>query len=157
MLFTSPVNHYVTPKFYQESKPLTGKVVPTWNYAAAQVYGRAKIYHDASSTETKAFLAKQIRDLSDHAERSVFGFTGQDGRENAWMVDDAPERYIELLTKNIVGVEIVIERLEGKFKMSQEMGKGDMDGVVEGFEGLESDIGLGMAGVVREVNRRKES
>ena len=66
VLFTSSTQHYITPKFYTATKPDTGKVVPTWNYAGAQVYGRAKIFWDAQSIETQAFLDKQIHDLSQH-------------------------------------------------------------------------------------------
>ncbi|KAI2641562.1 putative FMN-binding domain-containing protein [Hypomontagnella submonticulosa] len=149
VLFNSPVHHYVTPKFYVETKPSTGKVVPTWNYAAAQAYGRARVYYDSKSEESKNFLSKQIRDLSQYAETSIMGYTGID-KPGPWKVSDAPERYIELLQKNIIGIEISIERLEGKFKMSQEMGQGDTDGVIKGFKRLESEIGNEMARVVEE-------
>ncbi|KAI0835959.1 transcriptional regulator PAI 2-type [Hypoxylon sp. FL0890] len=156
VLFNSPVHHYVTPKFYTETKPDTGKVVPTWNYAAAQVYGRAKVYYDSKSAETKDFLSKQIRDLSQYTETSIMGYTGVD-KPGPWKVSDAPERYIELLQKNIIGIEISIERLEGKFKMSQEMGQGDVDGIVEGFEKLDTEIGTEMAKLVQERRDLKAS
>ena len=58
------------------------------------------------------------------------------GYEKPWSVDEAPERYIELLKKNIIGVEVLITRLEGKWKMSQELREGDREGVVEGFRKL---------------------
>ncbi|KAI0008438.1 putative transcriptional regulator [Xylariaceae sp. FL0662B] len=153
VLFTSPVQHYVTPRFYVDTKPATGKVVPTWNYAAAQAYGRARIYFDARADETAAFLGRQIDDLSRYCETAVMGHTGAaegQGRPEPWAVADAPERYVELLRRNIIGVEIEIERLEGKFKMSQEMGAGDARGVVEGFRGLGSAVGRRMAEVVEE-------
>ena len=76
VLFTVAAHHYVTPKFYAEMKPRTGKVVLTWTYAAAQVYGRAKIYHHAKSDETANFLSTQKDDLSRHAETSLMGYTG---------------------------------------------------------------------------------
>ncbi|OTA55870.1 hypothetical protein K449DRAFT_357011 [Hypoxylon sp. EC38] len=156
VLFNSPVQHYVTPKFYTETKPGTGKVVPTWNYAAAQVYGRAKVYYDSKSADTKAFLSKQISDLSQYAETSIMGYTGN-GKPGPWKVSDAPERYVELLQKNIIGIEITIERLEGKFKMSQEMGQGDSDGVIKGFSSLGSEIGTEMAKLVEERRDLKAS
>ena len=157
VLFNSPVHHYVTPKFYTETKPSSGKVVPTWNYAAAQVYGRAKIYYESSSDETTAYLSKQIRDLSQHAEESVMGYTGTGNKSGAWKVSDAPERFIHLQQKAIIGIEIAIDRLEGKFKMSQESCPGDREGVIEGFEALGSEVGLQMAAVVRERGDLKES
>ncbi|KAF9487294.1 hypothetical protein BDN71DRAFT_1485348 [Pleurotus eryngii] len=123
IIFTAQ-HHYVTPQFYTETKPSTGKVVPMWNYAAAQVYGRARIYFDSTSEETSEFLGQQIADLTRHAETSVMGY-----------------RYIDILKKNIIGIEIEVVRLEGKFKMSQEMGKGDREGVISGFHGLQNDIG----------------
>lgn len=159
VLFNAPVQHYVTPKFYTQTKPETGKVVPTWNYAAAQVYGRARIYYDANSSDSAGFLGKQIHDLTQHAEQSVMGYTGVDGKPSGWSVDDAPERYIQLLQKAIIGIEITVERLEGKFKMSQELAKGDREGVVRGFEALgsESHTAARMAEVVKERGELKDS
>lgn len=151
VVFTSPTHHYVTPKFYTETKPATGKVVPTWNYAAAQVYGKAKIYYE-NDDETSQYLGKQISDLSHHNE-TLMGHTGGE-RPAEWKVTDAPERFIELLKRNIIGIEIEVTKLEGKFKMSQESTEGDRDGVVKGFEGLGSEVGDGMARIVRERGKR---
>lgn len=150
ILFTAATQHYVTPKFYVETKPATGKVVPTWNYAAVQAYGRARVYHDAKSPEAVAFLSKQIRDLSQHAEASVMGYDGAEGRPGAWQVSDAPDRYIELLRNAIIGIEIKIDRLEGKFKMSQEMGEGDRQGVIEGFRKMDSEVGRDVGELVKQ-------
>jgi transcriptional regulator len=157
ILFNSATQHYVTPKFYTETKPSTGKVVPTWNYAAAQVYGRAKIYFDTKSEETGSFLSKQLDDLSQHAETSIMGYDGANGKPGAWRPSDAPERYIELLQKSIIGIEIVIDRLEGKFKMSQESTPGDRDGVVEGFTNLGSEVGHNMAQIVKQRAELKDA
>lgn len=149
ILFNSPVAHYVTPNFYRETKPATGKVAPTWNYAAVQVYGRASIYHDASCPETDSFLSRQLQDLSRLTETEVMGYTGEEGREEPWRVDEAPERYIAMLKKNIVGIRVEIERIDGKFKMSQERPVGDREGVVQGFRGLGTAVGEEMAEMVR--------
>ncbi|XP_014561402.1 hypothetical protein COCVIDRAFT_86714 [Bipolaris victoriae FI3] len=157
VLFTAAAHHYVTPKFYTETKPDTGKVVPTWNYAAAQVYGKAKIFFDSKAPETGAFLTKQIHDLSEHAEASIMGFDGKEGRQDAWKVRDAPESYIGLLQKAIIGIEIKIDRLEGKFKMSQESTKGDREGVVKGFLALESEVGSEMASLVKARGELKDA
>jgi transcriptional regulator len=58
VLFTATSHHYVTPKFYTETKPVTAKVVPTWNYSAVQGYGRATLYFDSKSDVTSEFLSK---------------------------------------------------------------------------------------------------
>lgn len=157
VVFTAIPQHYVTPKFYVETKPTTAKVVPTWNYAAVQAYGRATIYFDSHAEETSEFLSKQIDALSRHTETSVMDYTGKEDRPGPWKVSDTPERYIELMKKNIIGIEIEITKLEGKFKMSQEMRKGDRDGVVEGFKKLGSDVGDAMACLVRERSNLKEA
>ncbi len=157
VLFTPPSQHYVTPKFYTETKPSTGKVVPTWNYAAVQAYGRAKIYWDHKSDESIGFLSKQISDLSEHAETSIMDYTGTAGRPGSWKVSDAPERFIELLQTNIIGIEIQLERLEGKFKMSQEMSVNDRQGVIEGFANLETETGRAISEMVKKRSDLKES
>ncbi|CAI6096054.1 hypothetical protein V2G26_007830 [Clonostachys chloroleuca] len=154
VIFTAQ-HHYVTPKFYTETKPSTGKVVPTWNYSAAQVYGRAKVFFDSKSGETSSFLGKQISDLTLHAETSVMGYTGGD-RPKDWKVTDAPENFINILKKNIIGIEIEIDRLEGKFKMSQEMGKGDREGVIQGFHDLQNDVGQKISDTVKARGELKD-
>ncbi|EFY90195.1 transcriptional regulator, putative [Metarhizium acridum CQMa 102] len=157
VLFTAAPSHYVTPQFYTETKPSTGKVVPTWNYAAVQVYGKASIYYDSKSDETSNFLTRQITDLTNHTEISIMDYTGQNGRPDQWKVTDAPDRYIELLKKNIIGIEVTIDKLQGKFKMSQEMSKGDRDGVVRGFARLESDVARAVSEVVQERSEMREA
>ncbi|KAJ5738742.1 hypothetical protein N7493_001897 [Penicillium malachiteum] len=156
VLFTGPHHHYVTSKFYTETKPATAKVVPTWNYAAVQVYGKATIYFDSSKPETSSFLSQQLRDLSGQCESSIMGYTGQDGNPEPWSVSDAPERYIEIMKKNIIGIDISIESIGGKFKMSQEMGIGDRKGVIEGFSNLGTDTGLHIAEMVKERGEMKD-
>jgi transcriptional regulator len=149
VLFNAPHHSYVTPKFYTKSKPEDGKVVPTWNYAAAQVYGTATVYTDSKADSTIQFLHKQIRDLSNKAETEIMR------HEKPWSVDDAPERYIELLRKNIIGIEIKVTSLGGKYKMSQEMGEEDREGVAQGFEGMQTESGDWIAKTVRERGHRK--
>ncbi|OQE25201.1 hypothetical protein PENSTE_c006G01274 [Penicillium steckii] len=157
ILFTAQHHHYVTPKFYTETKPATGKVVPTWNYAAAQVYGKATIYYDSAAAETSNYLQRQIQDLSQMCETSVMGHTGQEGKPGAWQVTDAPDRYIDIMKKNIIGIEVSIESIGGKFKMSQELGQGDRQGVIEGFNNLGSDVGTNLAGLVKERGEMKDA
>lgn len=144
VLFTGPVQHYVTPKFYTTTKPATGKVVPTWNYEAVQAYGRVTVYPSTTSTIAEKFLTNAIVDLT-HQSELAMDYDGQDDRPKEWQVDDAPDRFIGLLKKSIVGISVEITHLGGKFKMSQEMGGGDREGVVNGFESLGNDA---MAGSV---------
>ncbi|KAJ2986082.1 hypothetical protein NUW58_g5201 [Xylaria curta] len=157
VLFTANAQHYVTPKFYTETKPASGKVVPTWNYAAVQAYGRAKIYWDHKSEESVAYLSKQVSDLSEHAETSVMGYTGTAGKPGSWKVSDAPERFIEILRTNIIGIEIQLDRLEGKFKMSQEMSVNDRQGVINGFANLGTETGQQVSEIVKQRSDLKES
>lgn len=158
VLFNGPYHHYVTPKFYVKTKPDSGKVVPTWNYSAVQAYGKIRIYCDSKSDETGTFLQRQVEDLSRHAETSIMGYTGGGGGEKptAWAVSEAPVPYIEILKKNIIGIEIQIDRLQGKFKMNQEMSREDREGVIQGFMSLETEVGEGMARTVKERGDLKD-
>jgi len=156
VLFTSPIAHYVTPKFYVETKPSTGKVVPTWNYAAIQAYGKISIFADSSKPESKAFLAKQLDDLSHLCEQDLMGYDGKEGRAEGWTVKESPESYVGLLKKAIVGVEIEVHTLQGKWKMSQELGEKDREGTVNGFEKLGEGIGCEMAALVKERGCMRE-
>ncbi|KAJ5939717.1 hypothetical protein N7466_002851 [Penicillium verhagenii] len=147
VIFNGPVNHYVTPKYYKETKPKTGKVVPTWNYEAVQVYGRAKIYIDTKTTEFTEFLTKQLSDLSSHAETSHLQLN-PNNQDSPWEVSDAPKSYINLLQKNLVGIEIEIGSIAGRFKMSQEKCLGDRNGVIEGFKELGTTTGAQVSDLV---------
>lgn len=155
VLFNGPVHHYVTPKFYVETKPSTGKVVPTWDYSAVQIYGLATLHFDTSVASTGSYLTTQINDLSRQSEEEIFGFTGENGRAKAWTVDEAPESYVNVMKKAIIGIEIEITRMEGKFKMSQELAEGDRKGVIEGFRKLDTDLGREIAATVKERSEMK--
>ncbi|KAJ5735430.1 uncharacterized protein N7483_000555 [Penicillium malachiteum] len=141
-------DHYDPPKFYVETKPDTRKVVPTWNYSAVQVYGKLSLYYDSKTPEAGAFIAQQIHDLSSHTEKSIMGYTGGD-RPEAWTVDEAPERYVDLLKRNIMGIEIQVKKIQGKFKMSQEMRSGDREGVVKGFQSMGTETGTAISEMVK--------
>lgn len=150
IVFNGPGEHYVTPKFYTATKPSTGKVVPTWNYTAAQVYGRATIYFDANSADTDAFLTRLLADLTRQSEEDIMKF------EKPWTVEDAPESYIRVMKKAIVGIQVRVDRLEGKFKQSQERPVGDREGVIQGFEDMGTDAAMEMARLVRERGLLKD-
>jgi predicted FMN-binding regulatory protein PaiB len=147
VLFNEPAHHYVTPKFYVDTKPSTGKVVPTWNYAAVQVYGKLSVYYDTKDQSTDEFLSNAVADLSRFAETQVMGY------DKPWRVEDAPGNYVDLLKKAIIGIEIEITEMGGKWKMSQEMKGADNQGVEDGFNALGTDLGRQMAEMVR--SRRK--
>ena len=108
---------YVSPSWYA-SKAEHGRVVPTWNYTTAHVYGRLVIHDDP------AWLDRQVRRLTGVHEA---------GFDHPWSVDDAPGRYIAGQLRAIVGVELVITRIEAKAKLSQNRPEADVDGVVAGL------------------------
>lgn len=116
---------YITPSWY-ETKRETGKVVPTWNYAIVQVRGHVRVIEDT------AWLAEQIRDLTGVHEAP---------RAEPWQVSDAPERFIEAQLKGIVGMEIDIAEISGKWKVSQNRPLGDRVGVAEGLPST-SEMGV---------------
>ena len=144
-------------------------MVPTWNYAAVQVYGRLRVHHSLKPDATEAtgaFLSKQLDDLTDQNEQRRFRKEGAvtevegcvgEGEKKGWKVSDAPSSYVELLKKGIVGLEIEITRIEGRFKLSQEtkgVDEGDWRGVVDGFNALGTEDGRVMAKMVEERGKK---
>ena len=125
---------YISPAWYA-TKREHGRVVPTWNYITAHVYGPLVIHDDV------AWLEALVRRLTEHYEAS---------RSEPWSVDDAPVAYFAGQLKAIVGIEILIDRIEAKAKLSQNRSDTDMDGVIEGLE-ERGDAGLAQA--VRRVHR----
>jgi transcriptional regulator len=108
---------YVTPSWYA-SKRAHGRVVPTWNYATVHTWGRPRVIEDA------AWLRRQIADLTALREKS---------RAEPWAVSDAPEPFVAAQVQALIGVEIPIARIEGKWKMSQNRPEPDRAGVIAGF------------------------
>ncbi|KAH6915784.1 transcriptional regulator PAI 2-type [Coprinopsis sp. MPI-PUGE-AT-0042] len=151
VLFNAPIQSYVTAKFYVETKPATGKVVPTWQYAAVQVYGRARIFWEHNNSDSNEFLQQQLEDLTTEQEAKVA--VAQD--EERWQVSDAPVNHVEQEKKRIVGMEIKITKIEGRFKLGQEVGDGDWMGVVEGFKALGTEQGHAMARAVEERGKNR--
>jgi transcriptional regulator len=132
------VDHYVTPSWYP-SKQEHGRVVPTWNYIAVHVRGRSRILQE--STE----LLAHLKELTAASEAAF---------EIPWTLDDAPPDFIAGLTASIVGLEIAIETIEGKYKLSQNRTDRDRAGVIAGLEALGSSTSLEMAAIMRK--RRDE-
>lgn len=112
-------DHYITPSWYPQ-KAVDGKVVPTWNYAIVQARGPARITEDA------AWLHANVSALTDQHEGR---------RARPWAVSDAPDVFIAGQLKGIVGIEIAITALDGKFKASQNRAEADRAGVAEGLLG----------------------
>ncbi|HUE63426.1 MAG TPA: FMN-binding negative transcriptional regulator [Rhizomicrobium sp.] len=121
-IFLGP-HAYVSPNWYP-SKAATGKAVPTWNYITVHAKGRIRWMQDAD------WLRAHVTRLSE---------THEHRRADPWKVSDAPESYIETMLRGIVGFELEIARLDGKYKLTQNRDEADRDGVRAALEreGLE--------------------
>jgi transcriptional regulator len=108
---------YISPSWYA-SKTEHGRVVPTWNYSVVQLTGRARVHEDT------AWLEAAVDDLVERHESH---------RTAPWRTSDAPARYIQGQLRAIVGIEITVERVEGKAKFSQNRSSADRQGVVDGL------------------------
>jgi transcriptional regulator len=123
---------YITPSWYA-TKQVSGEVVPTWNYATVHARGRLRVIDDG------AWLRNHLEQLT----------RGQEARfAQPWAVDDAPANYTERLMRGLVGIEIAITRLEGKWKVSQNRPAEDRAGVIAGLRALGDDSALAMADLV---------
>jgi transcriptional regulator len=109
---------YVSPSWYA-AKREHGRVVPTWNYLIAHVYGELVVHDDVE------WLRALVARLTSRNETA---------RPDPWSVDDAPEAFIEGQLRAIVGVELRIARIEGKAKLSQNRSAADRAGVVAGLK-----------------------
>ncbi|HEX3697627.1 MAG TPA: FMN-binding negative transcriptional regulator [Polyangia bacterium] len=116
VIFNGP-DHYITPSWYA-TKQKTGRVVPTWNYVVVHAYGRPRFIDD------EQWLRQHVEQATQHHES---------GRDNPWQVSDAPDDYVSKLIGNIVGVEIPISRLSGKWKLGQNRPDADRQGMVDGL------------------------
>lgn len=115
-IFHGP-DSYITPSWYA-TKQETGKVVPTWNYAVVHAYGTLRIIDDP------VWIRAQLEALTAHNEACF---------AHPWSVADAPHDYTEKLIGTIVGFEIAITRLTGKWKVSQNQPAQNQAGVIEGL------------------------
>lgn len=116
VIFQGP-QAYITPSWYK-TKQVTGKVVPTWNYVMVQVRGVARIFEDAT------WLRGQVDELTD---------THEAAHETPWHTSDAPEPFVTAQLRGIVGIEIPVTAIEGKWKMSQNRNEDDRNGVAAGL------------------------
>ncbi len=117
---------YISPGWYP-SKQEHGKVVPTWNYAVVHAQGTPV------AVQEPAALRAIVERLTDRHEAA---------RPHPWQVGDAPDDYIARMLENIVGIEVPVERLVGKWKVSQNRSAADRSGVVAGLAGLDDPMAM---------------
>jgi transcriptional regulator len=116
IVFQGP-HSYITPSWYP-SKAEHGKVVPTWNFVMVQARGTPQVMDDVD------WLREQVGQMTANLESQ---------RAEPWSVSDAPEDFIATQLRAIVGVEIPIRSLEGKWKISQNRSEADRQGVIQGL------------------------
>jgi transcriptional regulator len=130
-IFQGP-QHYISPNWYA-SKREHGKVVPTWNYAIVHARGPMKWIHDRQWLRT--FLDEITK-------------THEQTQTHPWQVTDAPADYIERMLEAIVGFEIPISSIAGKWKLSQNRSAADRAGVIAGLNATPSDDARSMASLI---------
>jgi transcriptional regulator len=108
---------YISPSWYA-AKAEHGKVVPTWNYTAVHLSGTVRVHEEAE------WVRRAVTELTD---------THEQGREHPWQVTDAPSAFIDGQLRGIVGLEITVDRVEGKAKLSQNRSEADQAGVIDGL------------------------
>lgn len=129
------VDRYITPNWYA-TKQTTHEVVPTWNYALAQVRGELIVHDDEKWVRGQAGKLTRMAEATEPAP---------------WKMSDAPRAYTDGMLANIVGIEIPIRSLTGKIKASQNRLPEDAAGVVEGLRARGSDADLAMAELIERA------
>ena len=117
VMFMGP-SAYITPSWYP-GKHQHGKVVPTWNYVTVHAHGMARAMEDT------CWILDVLNRLTD---------TQESQRTEPWKVSDAPSAYIDKMLRAVVGIEITIDRVEGRLKVSQDENEQDRRGTVEGLQ-----------------------
>ena len=123
---------YISPSWYA-TKQETGKVVPTWNYTVVHAYGSLRIIDDASWVRT------QMEALTTHNEAAF---------PEPWAVSDAPEDFTDKLIEVVIGIEMVITRLSGKWKVSQNQPPQNQSSVIQGLNASGQNEAVTMAALV---------
>lgn len=124
---------YVSPTWYP-GKAENGKAVPTWNYAVAHAYGSLRVRDDA------VWLHAHLDALTRHHEAAL---------PEPWHLSDAPQDYIDKMMAAVVGIEIVITRLLGKWKVSQNQPAQNQAGVIQGLRARADAQSLAMAELIK--------
>jgi transcriptional regulator len=132
-IFSGP-QHYITPTWYPE-KQESGKVVPTWNCVVVHAYGHLRVIEDSQWLMAHLHSLTKIHEADSPAP---------------WKIEDAPADYIASQIKGIVGLEMVIDRLEGKWKVSQNRSEQDRNGVANGLAELNTTDSLAMKSLVEK-------
>ncbi len=130
-IFSGP-EAYISPSWYP-TKAETGKAVPTWNYVVAHAYGRLRVIDDAT------WLRAQLDALTAHNEAAM---------PEPWQLADAPPDYIDKMLAAVVGIEIDIARLQGKWKMSQNQPGKNQAGVVQALRSVGDVDGMAIASII---------
>jgi transcriptional regulator len=140
LLVFSGYETYISPSSYPTKKE-THKVVPTYNYLSVHINGTLSVI------ESEADKLQIVKALTDQMES---------GRGSPWAVADAPKDYIQTMLANIMGIELLVEKIEAKWKISQNRPARDRQGVIDDLRGNVSDSnGLEMARVIEESGRLK--
>jgi transcriptional regulator len=134
VVFQGP-DAYVSPALYP-GKREHGKVVPTWNYAVVHAHGALRAIEDPD------WLRGLVERLTSRHERT---------RSDPWKVTDAPADYVDKMLRAIVGLEIPIARVAGKWKLSQNRSPADRLGVIEGLSSEGGERGAALAKLMRET------
>ena len=127
--------HYISPTWYPETKE-HGKEVPTWNYVVVHAYGPLKVIQD------RHWLLTNVEKLTSVHESAL---------PAPWKVSDAPDDYIQSQLNGIVGLELPIQRLEGKWKVSQNRTERERQGVRDGLAELNTPESLAMRALIEDV------
>ncbi|HEY6301609.1 MAG TPA: FMN-binding negative transcriptional regulator [Terriglobales bacterium] len=127
--------HYISPNWYPGTKE-HGKEVPTWNYVVVHAYGALRVIQDDD------WLLTNVEKLTNIHEA---------GSPVPWKVSDAPKDFIKSQLNGIVGLELPIQRLQGKWKVSQNRTESERKGVVEGLSKLNSPASRAMKALVEEI------
>ena len=132
-IFMGP-QHFISASWYPGTRT-HGEEVPTWNYVAVHAYGSLRIIEDSN------WLLDHLKILVEENERIV---------ETPWSISDAPPEFIASQMRNIIGVEIDVSRVEGKWKASQNRDDEEAAGVVIGLRRLNTPASEVMSKLVRE-------
>ena len=132
-IFQGP-SAYISPSWYP-TKNETGRVVPTYNYVVVHAHGPLETYTDP------ARLEQHLRTLTDHHEAAF---------PIPWKIENAPADYFQALLKSIVGIEIPIQRLEGKWKVNQNRTPAERTGAIAGLRAMGCPV---MADLISERNK----
>jgi transcriptional regulator len=129
---------YVSPSWYP-SKARHGRAVPTWNFVAVHARGTSRVIDDST------WLYQHLSDLTDRHES---------GRPKRWRISDSPGSYIEAQMRAVIGVEIGVTQLEGKWKMSQNKDREDRDAVQQMLRQEAPQVAVIMEQIERESQER---